>query len=305
PRIVLEHRTLAKLKSTYLDALPQAIDPATGRIHTRFHAMGAATGRLSSSDPNLQNIPIRTALGRKIRAAFVAPPGCRIVSADYSQIELRVLAHLSGDPVLCAAFRNGEDIHVRTAKLVFGVDDEGVTSELRRRAKAINFGVVYGQGDFGLAQVLDISRREAGAFIEAYFERYAGVARYMSEAVESARRLGFSKTILGRKRWVPDLRSNNRQARMAAERVARNTPIQGTAADILKVAMVRLAERMDARALRSRMILTVHDELVLECPKDEVSEAKALLRETMESAAELSVPLVVDVGEGDTWGEAK
>ncbi len=253
------------------------------------------------TDPNLQNIPIRTELGRKIRAAFVARPGCEIVSADYSQIELRVLAHLSGDPVLSEAFRTEEDIHARTAMEIFGVTADALTREHRTRAKAVNFGVIYGQGESGLAKVLKIPRAEAAGFIAAYFQRYQGVRRFMNETLERARSGEAVRSLLGRRRLVPGIRSGNRAERLAAERVAMNMPIQGSAADLLKLAMLALREPVTPGA---RMILSVHDELVFEVPKDEVAVAKERVKSAMESVYELSVPLVVDVGSGPNWHSA-
>nr|QVV57695.1 DNA polymerase I [Myxococcales bacterium] len=301
PAIVLEHRAIAKLKGTYVDALPKLIHPETGRIHTRWSQAVAATGRLSSQDPNLQNIPIRTELGRMIRRAFVAPKGSVILSADYSQIELRVLAHLSKDPVLVDAFRTGQDVHTRTAMEIFGVDTEGVTSEMRRRSKTINFGVIYGMGEAALAKRLSIPRAEAARFIEAYFQRYRGVHEFMERTMTEARHTQVVHTLLGRRRMVPDLHHSDRMRRAAAERIAQNTPIQGTAADLLKLAMVRLAEPVVPGA---RMVLTVHDELAFEVPEDRVDEAKARVREAMETVFALDVPLVVDVGAGPTWADA-
>jgi DNA polymerase-1 len=262
----------------------------------------AATGRLSSTDPNLQNIPIRTEVGRQIRAAFVAPKGYRLVSADYSQIELRVLAHLSHDEQLVEAFRTNEDVHVRTASLVFGVPRDEVTREMRGRAKTINFGVIYGMGDSALAKQTGVTRQEGGRFIEAYFERYSGVARFMQQTIEGARRGEAVRTLLGRRRFLPNLHSANRGLRMEAERIAKNTPIQGTAADILKVAMVRLGKGDVVPG--ARMILTVHDELVFEVPEGKVDEAKGRIREAMSGAVKLDVPLLVDVGDGPTWNDA-
>ncbi|MGK3998345.1 DNA polymerase I [Sorangium sp. So ce1024] len=301
PGVVLEHRAIAKLKGTYVDALPRLVHPVTGRIHTRWSQAVAATGRLSSQDPNLQNIPIRTELGRMIRRAFVAPPGSVIVSADYSQIELRVLAHLSKDPVLVDAFRTGQDVHVRTAMEIFGVDAAGVTDEMRRRSKTINFGVIYGMGEAALAKRLDISRAEAARFIDAYFARYRGVHEFMERTMAEAKRSESVRTLLGRRRLLPDLRSSDRVRRAQAERIAQNTPIQGTAADLLKLAMVRIPRPVVPGA---RMVLTVHDELAFEVPVDAVDEAKAKVREAMESVFPLDVPLVVDVGSGPTWAEA-
>jgi DNA polymerase-1 len=304
PRVILEHRALFKLKGTYLDALPKLVSKNTGRIHTCYQQHVAATGRLSSTDPNLQNIPIRTELGKKIRGAFVAPPGFVLMSADYSQIELRVLADLSKDPILVDAFRRGEDIHTRTARELFVGDAEATeepTKEMRRRAKGVNFGVVYGQGEAALAKVLDIPREEAAGFIARYFERYAGVRSFMDEQIEIARRGEGVRTLLGRRRFLPDIHSPNRALRLQAERIARNTPIQGTAADILKLAMVALREPIVPRA---RMLLTVHDELVFEVPEERADEAAKIVKAQMEGVVQLAVPLLVEVGWGKTWAEA-
>jgi DNA polymerase-1 len=299
---ILEFREIDKLKGTYIDALPRYADPKTGRIHTRFDQAVAATGRLSSSDPNLQNIPIRSEVGRKIRAAFVAPRGHVIVSADYSQIELRVLAHLAQDPELIDAFTTGEDVHARTAALVFDKARADVTSDERRAAKTINFGVIYGMGDSALAKQLGIPREQAAKFIEAYFLRYAGVAEFMEKTVESARQGEAVRTVLGRRRFLPNLSSANRGLRLEAERVARNTPIQGTAADILKLAMIAIDRNPPTPG--ARMVLTVHDELVFEVPEGEAAEAGERIRERMRDAMQLVVPLVVDVGRGRSWAEA-
>ena len=304
PALVLEHRAVAKLKGTYVDALPRLLHPKTGRIHTRWSQAVAATGRISSQDPNLQNIPIRTPLGRLIRKAFVAPPGYAIVSADYSQIELRILAHLSRDEVLCDAFSKGEDVHVRTAMEVFGVPRDGVTDEMRRQSKTVNFGVIYGMGETALAKRLGIPRAEAARFIDAYFSRYSGVRAFFDGCLAEARRTEVVRTLLGRRRVLADLRSSDRQRRAQAERMAQNTPIQGTAADLLKLAMVRLAEPEVSLVKGARMVLTVHDELTFEVPEAGVAEAKARLRELMSGVMELRVPLVVDVGHGPTWAEA-
>jgi DNA polymerase-1 len=301
PKVILEIRQLSKLKGTYIDTLPTLLHPETKRIHTRWEQAVAATGRISSTDPNLQNIPIRSELGREIRAAFVAPPGHFMVSADYSQIELRVLAHLSKDPVLVDAFRSGQDVHTRTAIEVFGVKPDEVTSEMRRRAKAVNFGIIYGQGDSGLAKGLGIPRTEAASFIAAYFRKYEGVRRFMGEVLETARAAGSIRTLFGRRRMVPDIGSENRARRLAAERIAMNTPIQGTAADLLKLAMLAFKEPPTPGA---RMVLTVHDELVFEVPEGEVDLASERIRKAMESVHELEVPLVVDVGRGKNWSEA-
>ena len=312
PKLVLEHRQLAKLKGTYLDGLPKLVTPETGRIHTTYNQSVAATGRLSSSEPNLQNIPIRTELGRRIRRAFVAPPGYKLLAADYSQVELRVLAHLSNDPLLIESFRSGEDVHERTAREIFGVPEgEEVPFEQRRRAKAINFGVIYGKSDYGLAKDLDISKTEARAFIESYFARYQGVKEFMDKTVAQAKEGQGVHTLMGRRRFLPELKSKNYAARSGAERMARNTPIQGTAADIMKVAMVRLSRRLAEEShLGARMILTVHDEVVLEVPLDQEAAVEAMVVEAMMGAsdlmgeAELSVPLVVDPGWGLDWAEA-
>ncbi len=304
PDVVLEWRTLSKLKGTYLDALPAAMHPDTGRIHTRYNQAVAATGRLSSSDPNLQNIPIRTELGRRIRDAFIPREGTTLLAADYSQIELRVLAHLSQDPELIDAYNSEDDVHVRTATALFEVPAEDVTREQRGAAKTVNFAVIYGQTQWALAMNLKIKQDEAKRYIEAFFERYAGVGRFMDEVINDARATGYVMTLLGRRRALADMRSKNPALRHAAERIARNTPIQGTAADIIKVAMVGIHRALRKRRLKTRMILTVHDELLFEVPHDEKDEASALIRSTMESAHELSVPLVVDMGWGDNWGQA-
>ncbi|ABS26656.1 DNA polymerase I [Anaeromyxobacter sp. Fw109-5] len=304
PRLVLEHRALAKLKGTYVDALPQLVDPRDGRIHTTFHQAGAATGRLSSSDPNLQNIPVRTELSRRIRAAFVAPPGWRLLSADYSQIELRILAHYSDDPALLEAFRLREDVHTRTAAETFGVATGEVTSDMRRIAKVLNFGIAYGLSAFGLSQRLDLPGAEAQGIIDRYFARYAGVRRYVEKAVEDARATGESRTLFGRARAMPEIAARNPALRNAAERTAINTPIQGTAADIVKVAMIRVHDALAGDARRARLLLQVHDELVLEVPEDELAPVEALVRREMGGAAQLKVPLDVEVGVGHSWAEA-
>jgi len=300
---VLEYRQLSKLKGTYVDALPALIDPFSGRLHTTFNQTGAATGRLSSSNPNLQNIPIRTELGREIRAAFVPRPGWKLVVADYSQIELRLLAHMSRDPVLVAAFRNGEDIHTRTAAEVFGVPPLMITPAQRRNAKAVNFGIVYGQTAFGLASSLGIDRKEADLYIRAYFERYAGVRRFIDSTIAEVRRSGVALSMFGRKRPIPDMQSKNPNARNFAERTAVNTPLQGTAADLIKLAMIRIHQHL--RGLQTKMLLQVHDELVFEAPPEEVDAVRTMVKSEMESVERLDVPLVVDVGVGDNWRDAK
>ena len=303
PAKILEYRTLTKLKGTYIDALPALANPRTGRLHTTFGQAVAATGRLSSSDPNLQNIPIRSEIGKKIRHAFVADPGFVLVSADYSQIELRVLAHFSQDPAFLDAFRSGVDIHRRTAAEVFGVTEAEVTGEQRRIAKAINFGLVFGQGDFGLAQVLHIPRAEAHKYIESYFKRYARVREHMDAMIADARRTQSVSTLLGRTRALPEINAKRPQERNYAERIARNTPIQGSAADILKLAMLRVARGL-SRFPEVRLLLTVHDELVFEVPESSLEEFSPWVKHEMESAYELAVPLVVDVHAGRSWGDA-
>jgi DNA polymerase-1 len=300
---VLEHRQLSKLKGTYADALPILIDPQTGRLHTTFNQAGAATGRLSSSNPNLQNIPIRTELGREIRAAFVPEPGWKLMVADYSQIELRLLAHMSRDAVLMEAFRNGEDIHTRTAAEVLGIPPLMITREQRNSAKAVNFGIVYGQTPFGLSKQLGIDRKEAERYIHAYFDRYAGVRRFIDHTIAEVRRTGVALSMFGRRRPIPDMNSRNVSARNFAERTAVNTPLQGTAADIIKLAMIRIAEKL--RGKRSRMLLQVHDELVFEAPPDEIGDLRTMVKAEMENVRKLDVPMVVDVGVGDNWRDAK
>jgi DNA polymerase-1 len=307
PAKIVEYRGLAKLKGTYIDALPALVNPRTGRLHTSFNQAVAATGRLSSSEPNLQNIPIRTEVGRRIREAFIARPGHLIVSADYSQIELRILAHLSEDPAFLDAFRSGQDIHQRTAAEVFNVPAAEVTAEHRRIAKAINFGLVFGQGEFGLSQVLRIPRAQAREYIASYFNRYAGVRHYMESAIATARAAGESSTLLGRRRPLPDIRSTRAQDRAYAERIARNTPVQGTAADLLKLAMLRVDAGIEAGAASAagaELLLTVHDELVFEIPEDRVPAFGAWVKREMESVYTLLVPLVVEIGSGPTWSSA-
>ena len=304
-RQVLEYRQLTKLKGTYVDALPLLIDPHTGRLHTSFNQTGAATGRLSSSNPNLQNIPIRTELGREIRAAFVPREGWKLLVADYSQIELRLLAHLSEDPLLMEAFRNGEDIHTRTASEVLGVPPLAVTPEARRNAKAVNFGIVYGISAFGLAAQLGISRGEAEKYIKNYFMRYAGVRRFLDQTIAHVRETGVTRTLFGRERPIPDINSRNPSARGFAERTAVNSPLQGAAADLIKLAMVRIDRALDAGGHQSAMLLQVHDELVFECPPEETEEVSRLVRREMEGACQLNVPLLVDIGTGDNWRDAK
>ena len=304
-RKVLEYRQLTKLKGTYVDALPALIDPQTGRLHTSFNQTGAATGRLSSSNPNLQNIPIRTELGREIRAAFVPRAGWKLIVADYSQIELRLLAHMSRDAVLVEAFRNGEDIHTRTAAEVMGVPPLMVTPEARRNAKAVNFGIVYGISAFGLAAQLGITQREAQVYIESYFARYAGVRRFIDATIAEVRRTGVTRTLLGRERPIPDINSRNPNARGFAERTAVNSPLQGTAADLIKLAMVHIDGEMRRRGGQAAMLLQVHDELVFEAPAEEAADIATLAKREMEQVYRLEVPLLVDVGIGDNWRDAK
>jgi DNA polymerase-1 len=297
PAKILEYRQLAKLKSTYIDALPALVNPDTGRIHTSYNQAVAATGRLSSSDPNLQNIPVRTAEGRLIRKGFVPEPGRLLVGADYSQVELRILAHMTGDPLLLRAFREGKDIHAATALELFGSSDD----EQRRRAKAINFGIVYGMSGFGLAQRLGIDQKKAQEFIDLYFSRHPNVKGWLDGTIEAARATGYVKTMFDRRRYTPDLKSQNRIISGAAERVAVNAPIQGTAADLMKMAMIRVSRRL--KGTGALLILQVHDELVLEAPEGRAAEAAKIVREEMENVHPLSVPLKVDVSRGATWAD--
>jgi DNA polymerase-1 len=304
PAKIVEHRTLSKLKSTYADALPALINPRTGRIHTTFNQLVAATGRLSSAAPNLQNIPIRTELGRRVRAAFIPEPGWRFVAADYSQIELRILAHVCGEESLVDAFRRGEDIHRRTASEVFGVTLEAVTAEQRDMAKTTNFASIYGVTAFGLSSRLPISQKEAAEFLARFFATHTQVKAYLTATVAGGRERGWVETLLGRRRYLPELRSANANLRGFAERMATNAPIQGTAADLIKIAMVRMAAAMEARSMRSRMLLQVHDELLFEAPPEEIAALQDLAREVMESAMALAVPLKVDIKTGADWAEA-
>jgi DNA polymerase-1 len=305
PRLLLEYREVAKLKSTYVDALPAYVHPATGRIHTSFNQVGAATGRLSSSDPNLQNIPVRTARGGSIRRAFVAAPGHHLLVADYSQIELRLLAHLSGDPLFVEAFERGGDIHRQTAALIFGVAQDAVTAEMRGRAKTINFATIYGQGPFALARQLGITQDEARAFIAQYFARFAGVRDWLDRTVAQARAQGYVETIFGRRRYIPELKDRNFSVRSFGERTATNSPLQGSAADLIKVAMIRIHAALGAGARGARLLLQVHDELILEVPDGEREVARTLVKREMEGAAALRVPLVVTLGEATNWLDAK
>jgi DNA polymerase-1 len=305
PQKLLEYRQLAKLKSTYVDALPKLVNPETGRIHTSFNQTVTATGRLSSSDPNLQNIPIRTEIGRNIRRAFVtAGSQYLFLDADYSQIELRIMAHLSGDRNLIEAFQNDEDIHLRTAALSFGLAPEYVTPDLRRQAKVINFGIMYGMSPYGLSEALDISVQEAKEFIENYFRVYPGVKQYIEQTIREAKEKGYVTTLLGRRRYLPDINSSNNRVREFAERTAVNTPIQGSAADLIKIAMINIHRRLKQAGMQMKMILQVHDELAFEVPKAELEQAEELITREMERALKLSVPIKVEVGVGPNWLEA-
>jgi DNA polymerase-1 len=295
----------SKLKNTYIDALPDLVHPETGRVHTTFHQTGTATGRLSSSDPNLQNIPVRTEEGRGIRAAFVPEPGWRMLAADYSQVELRVLAHFSEDEALCEAFRRGEDVHRAVAAAVLDIDPDEVTADQRRAAKAINFGIVYGQTAFGLSKTTGMPRAEAQDFIDDYFGNFRGVESFLQKTIEIARANGYVSTLRGRRREIPELASSNKTRRSQAERVAVNTRIQGSAADLIKTAMLNIHRRMAAERMQARLLLQIHDELVFECPPDECDALRTLVRDEMEGAEALNVPLVVDMGVGANWLEAK
>jgi len=303
PRLLLEYREVAKLKGTYVDPLPLLRDRKTGKIHASFHQCVTATGRLSSSDPNLQNIPVRTDRGRKIRRAFVPSPGCVLLSADYSQIELRLLAHMSGDKELCASFQRDEDVHRRTASEIFGIAPEQVSDQQRGVAKAINFGLMYGKTAFGLAQELGIPRREAQQVIDRYFARYRGVKKFLDDQIELVRERGVSLTVLGRRRALPDIHSKNAALRANAERMAMNSPIQGTAADLMKLAMNEIEARLEQRGFGAKLIIQVHDEVLLDCPKAEVERVLALVTDAMEKAMDLNVPLRVNAGQGPNWME--
>ena len=304
PQLILDYRELQKLKSTYADTLPLEVNAHTGRIHTSFVQTGAATGRLSSTDPNLQNIPVRTPRGAAIRRAFVPAEGCTLLVADYSQIELRLMAHLSGDPALLRAFAEDRDIHQATAAEVLGKDPDAVTSEERRSAKAVNFGLIYGMSAFGLAKQLGIDRGTAQRYVDLYFERYPGVKVFMDRTRSQAREQGYVETVRGRRLYLPEIRSRNRTLQQYAERSAINAPMQGTAADIIKLAMLRVAHECKARALPAKLIMQVHDELVLEVAAEAVTETTQMLREQMVAAETLAVPLKVDIGTGANWDEA-
>src|SRR5690606_17022456 len=305
PSLLMEYRELAKLESTYLDTLPGLVNPHTGRLHTSFNQTVASTGRLSSSDPNLQNIPIRRELGKDIRRGFIPRAGWQLLAADYSQIELRLLAHLSGDEAFVAAFRAGGDIHRQTASVIFGVELESVTGEMRARAKTINFATIYGQGAHALSRQLRIEHAEAKAFIETYFERFAGVRRWLDRSVADARERGYVETLFKRRRYIPEIHDRNFNTRAFGERLAQNSPIQGSAADLIKVAMIRVHEALEAAGHAARMLLQVHDELVFECPPDEESALRTLVEREMTGAVALRVPLVVDIGSGENWLVAK
>jgi DNA polymerase-1 len=305
PRLILDYRSVAKLKNTYTDKLPKMVNAATGRVHTSFSQAVAVTGRLASSEPNLQNIPVRTPRGAAIRRAFVPAEGWTLLVADYSQIELRLMAHLSGDPAFVQAFQAGGDIHRQTAALVFNVPLADVTPEQRARAKTINFGIIYGQGPFALGRSLGITQDDAKEFIAQYFTRFAGVRAYLDDTVEFARREGYVETILGRRRYIPELKDRNFNTRAYGERNAQNSPLQGSAADLIKLAMIRIHALLGERGLASRMLLQVHDELVFEVPPAELPAMRTLVKEQMETVHPLRVPLVADVGEGANWLDAK
>ncbi|HHY29703.1 MAG TPA: DNA polymerase I, partial [Syntrophaceticus sp.] len=304
PSKMLEYRQLTKLKSTYVDGLQSLVNTRTGKVHTTFNQTITATGRLSSTEPNLQNIPVRDELGREIRSAFIpSEPGWILMAADYSQIELRVLAHMSRDSRLIADFQHGEDIHTRTAATIFGVAQEDVTADLRRRAKGINFGIIYGITDYGLARDVGVSREEAARYIENYFLQYPGVKRFIEETIREAREKGYVQTLLKRRRYLPDLLSSNRNVRAFGERTAMNTPIQGSAADIIKLAMLRIHKDLQEKSLKSRLLLQVHDELIFELPAEELEPLASLVRSGMENVIELAVPLKVGIETGPNWND--
>ncbi|MGE5792047.1 MAG: DNA polymerase I, partial [Bacteroidota bacterium] len=304
PKTLLEYRALSKLKSTYTDKLPRMVNPRTGRVHTNYGQATAVTGRLASNDPNLQNIPVRTAEGRRIREAFIAPPQHAIVSADYSQVELRIMAHLSQDRGLLDAFERGEDIHRATAAEIFGRSPREVTAEERRYAKTINFGLIYGMSAFGLAQQLGLERATAQAYIDSYFARYPGVQRYMETTRQAAREQGYVETVFGRRLWMPEIRNSNQARRAGAERAAINAPMQGTAADLIKLAMIAVQDWLDRERLAAKLVMQVHDELVLEVPEPEIGRVRTELPDLMTGVAKLSVPLVAEIGVGRNWDEA-
>jgi DNA polymerase-1 len=305
PRLVLEYRELSKLKGTYVDALPKLINPRTGRLHTTFNQAATATGRLSSTNPNLQNIPIRSEMGQQIRAAFVSSPGYLLMSADYSQIELRIFAHMTGDPVMTEAFRSGKDIHAETARAVFGAKTKEEQAQKRRLAKIVNFAIAYAVGAFGLAERTGLTRAEAKRLIENYYNTYKGVRRYMEEMPRQVRKTGLTRTLLGRIRPIPEINNRNQNIRARAEREAINAPLQGTAADLVKMAMIAVRERLRAENLGAKLLLQVHDELLFEVPEAELQPTRELVRRQMESIYPLSVPLTVNIGIGHNWMEAK
>jgi len=303
---LLEYRELAKLRSTYLESLPEQVDPVTQRVHTSYNQIGAVTGRLSSNDPNLQNIPTRSDLGRKVRQAFVASPGYVLLSVDYSQIELRIVAHMSGDEGMLSAFRAGQDIHAATAAAIYNVPLEDVSKEQRRHAKAINFGLIYGMSAFGLSRTTNLTLGEAENFVREYFNDFPGVKNYLDGIRAQAARIGYVETMLGRRRYFPNLKNpGNQNIRAREEREAINAPIQGTAADIMKIAMVRMPAALQQAGLSARLLLQVHDELVLECPEAELTKTAEVVRSTMENAYTLSIPLIADARSGKNWGELK
>ena len=301
---ILEYRTLSKLKATYVDGMLPLINEKTQRIHAKFNQTVTATGRISCADPNLQNIPIRTEIGRELRKIFVAKDGCMLIDADYSQVELRVLAHMSGDETMIKAFNDDVDVHAMTASQVFNVPLEEVTKQMRSEAKAVNFGIVYGISDFGLATNIGIGRKKAKEYIEKYFEKYPKIKEYMDNAVEHCKEKGYVETLWGRRRYVPEIKSNNYNVRQFGERVAMNAPIQGTAADIIKIAMVNIEKELEERKLKSKLILQVHDELVIEAPEDEIEISKELLVRNMQNVIKMKVPLKAEAGIGKTWYEA-
>jgi DNA polymerase-1 len=304
PKLILDHRALSKLKSTYTDKLPLQINEHSGRVHTSYHQAVASTGRLSSSDPNLQNIPVRSQEGRRIRQAFIAPRGYKILAADYSQIELRILAHLSGDKRLLDAFNEGDDIHRATAAEIFVTSPQAVTPEQRRNAKTINFGLIYGMSAFGLARQLGIDRHEAQAYMDLYFSRYPEVKHFMDQMRHQAREQGYVETLCGRRLYLPEINSRNAQRRQYAERAAINAPMQGTAADIIKLAMLETDKWLNHNRTKTKMIMQVHDELVFEVPADEIKEIGEMIRKCMTEVISLTVPLIIDIGTGDNWDEA-
>ena len=304
PKIILDYRGMSKLKTTYTDKLPRMVNPETGRVHTNYAQAVAVTGRLASNDPNLQNIPIRSEEGRRIREAFIASPGNKIISADYSQIELRIMAHLSDDASLLKAFHDGQDVHRATASEIFDITPLEVTSDQRRYAKVINFGLIYGMSAFGVASNLGISRTDAKNYIDRYFERYPGVARYMDETRQLAREQGYVETVFGRRLWLPEINSPNGPRRQAAERAAINAPMQGTAADIIKLSMIAVQNWLEKEKLDSKLIMQVHDELVLDVPEKELAIVREKLPELMAQVARLKVPLIAEVGVGDNWDQA-